>query len=360
MAPVAQAFEQLWPQARLTNLLDDSLSPDLAAAGRITEALTARMVGLARYVRDQGADGILYTCSAFGPAIEAAAADVGIPTLKPNEAMFEEALALCARAGVDARAGLVTTFAPAAGPMRAEFEEMALLHAQPACLDSACADGAMGLLQAGQPQAHDQRVAEGPMVMMIPSTSRFRTAREVMDFARQNPEKINYGSGGVGSTPHLTTELLGTVTGAKFTHVPYKGGGESIKALMAGEIDLLIDSITSTTAPIASGRVRPVAVGLPKRLPQWPDVPTFEEAGIQKFSMTHWVGIVAPARTPADVQATLHAQVLKALKSPDVVQKFQEIGATPVGNSAADFQRFIAEDLKRWPVTVKAANIQPQ
>ncbi len=204
------------------------------------------------------------------------------------------------------------------------------------------------------------KVAESPMVMMIPSTSRFRTAREVMDFARQNPEKINYGSGGVGSTPHLTTELLGTVTGAKFTHVPYKGGGESIKALMAGEIDLLIDSITSTTAPIASGRVRPVAVGLPKRLPQWPDVPTFEEAGIQKFSMTHWVGIVAPARTPADVQATLHAQVLKALKSPDVVQKFQEIGATPVGNSAADFQRFIAEDLKRWPVTVKAANIQPQ
>ncbi len=204
------------------------------------------------------------------------------------------------------------------------------------------------------------KVAESPMVMMIPSSSRFRTAREVMDFARQNPEKINYGSGGVGSTPHLTTELLGTVTGAKFTHVPYKGGGESIKALMAGEIDLLIDSITSTTAPIASGRVRPVAVGLPKRLPQWPDVPTFEEAGIQKFSMTHWVGIVAPARTPADVLATLHGQVLKALKAPDVTQKLQELGATPVGNSAADFQRFIAEDLKRWPVTVKAANIQPQ
>jgi tripartite-type tricarboxylate transporter receptor subunit TctC len=204
------------------------------------------------------------------------------------------------------------------------------------------------------------KVAESPMVMMIPSSSRFRTARELMDFARQNPGKINYGSGGVGSTPHLTTELLGTEAGTKFTHVPYKGGGESIRALMAGEIDLLIDSITSTSGPIASGRVRPVAVGLPKRLPQWPDVPTFEEAGIQKFSMTHWVGIVAPARTPTDVLATLHGQVLKALKSPDVAQKLQELGATPVGNSAADFQRFIAEDLKRWPVTVKAANIQPQ
>jgi maleate cis-trans isomerase len=160
MAPVAQAFEQLWPQARLTNLLDDSLSRDLAAAGGITKALTARMVGLARYARDQGAEGILYTCSAFGPAIEAAAADVGIPTLKPNEAMFEEALALCAQVGADARAGLVTTFAPAAESMRAEFGEMARMHTNPACLESACADGAMELLQAGQAQAHDRQVAE--------------------------------------------------------------------------------------------------------------------------------------------------------------------------------------------------------
>lgn len=204
------------------------------------------------------------------------------------------------------------------------------------------------------------KVAESPMVMMVPSTSPHRSARELMDFARKNPEKVNYGSGGVGSTPHLTTELLGTVTNAKFTHVPYKGGGESIKALMGGEIDLLIDSITSTEAPIASGRVRPVAIGLPKRLAKWPDVPTFEEAGIQRFSMTHWVGIVAPAKTPTDVLSTLHSQVIKALKSPDVAQRFQEIGATPVGDSAATFQAFINDDLKRWPVTVKAANIQPQ
>ncbi len=160
MAPVAQAFEQLWPQARLTHLLDDSLSADLAAAGALTPSLTGRMVDLARYVRAQGAAGILYTCSAFGPAIDEAAADVGIPTLKPNEAMFEEALALCAQAGSEMSAGLVTTFAPAAQSMQAEFEEMARRQARPVTLDSACADGAMGLLQAGQAQVHDQRVAE--------------------------------------------------------------------------------------------------------------------------------------------------------------------------------------------------------
>jgi tripartite-type tricarboxylate transporter receptor subunit TctC len=204
------------------------------------------------------------------------------------------------------------------------------------------------------------KVAESPMVMMIPSSSRFKTARELMDFAKQNPEKLSYGSGGVGSTPHLTTELLGTVTGAKFLHVPYKGGGESIKALMSGEIDMLIDSITSTAGPLASGRIKAVGISQTKRHAKLPDVPTFEESGIQKFAMTHWVGVVAPSRTPPEVLVTLHNQIAKALKSPEVSQKFLELGAVPVGDSAADFQRFINDELKKWQQTVKAANIQAQ
>ena len=204
------------------------------------------------------------------------------------------------------------------------------------------------------------KVAESPMVMMIPANSRFKTARELMDFARQNPEKLTYGSGGVGSTPHLTTELLSTMTGAKFLHVPYKGGGESIKALMGGEIDLLIDSITSTAGPLASGRIKAVSIGQAKRNAKLPDVPTFEESGIQKFAMTHWVGVVAPAKTPPEVLATLNVQISKALKAPEVSKKFDELGATPVGDSASDFQKFIGEELKRWQQTVKAANIQAQ
>jgi tripartite-type tricarboxylate transporter receptor subunit TctC len=154
--------------------------------------------------------------------------------------------------------------------------------------------------------------------------------------------------------------LLGTVTGAKFLHVPYKGGGESIKALMGGEIDVLIDSITSTSGPLASGRIKAVAIGQAKRNSKMPDVPTFEESGIQKFSMTHWVGVVAPARTPPEVLATLHEQVIKALKAPEVTQKFQELGATPVGDSTTNFQKFINDELKSWQQTVKAANISAQ
>jgi tripartite-type tricarboxylate transporter receptor subunit TctC len=204
------------------------------------------------------------------------------------------------------------------------------------------------------------KVAESPMVMMVPAASKFNNARDLIDYARKNPGKLTYGSGGVGSTPHLTTELLGSVTGAKFLHVPYKGGGESIRALISGEVDLLIDSITSSGGSITSGRVKALAVAQPNRSPRLPNVPTFEEAGIKNFSMTHWVGIIAPSHVPAEVSKALYGHVVKALQAPDVVQRFQELGAAPVGDTPADFQKFVSEEVKKWQQTVKAANIQPQ
>jgi tripartite-type tricarboxylate transporter receptor subunit TctC len=204
------------------------------------------------------------------------------------------------------------------------------------------------------------KVAESPMVMMMPSASKFKNAQELLQFAKTHPSQLNYGSGGIGSTPHLTTELLGAVSGAKFTHVPYKGGGESIKALMAAEIDVLIDSITSTDGPIASGKVKPVAVGLPKRLTKWPDVPTFTEVGVPNFGVTHWVGIVTPAKTPPEIVSAVQGLVIAALKSPAVSQKFRDIGAEPVGNSAAEFGKFIGDEVSNWQKTVRAANIQAQ
>jgi tripartite-type tricarboxylate transporter receptor subunit TctC len=204
------------------------------------------------------------------------------------------------------------------------------------------------------------KVAESPLVLMVPSTSPYKSAGELLAFARQNPGKLTYGTGGIGSTPHLSTELLGSVAGAKFLHVPYKGGGESIKALMGGEIDLLLDSITSTTGPLASGRIKALAVGGASRSACLPDVPTLAEAGVQNFAVTHWVGVIAPAKMPPALVATLHAQIVKALHAPEVMQKLQELGASPVGDSPAEFQRFTEEEIKRWGQVVKAANIQAQ
>ncbi len=204
------------------------------------------------------------------------------------------------------------------------------------------------------------KVAESPMVLMVPANSRFKNAKELVEFARLHPGQLNYGSGGIGSTPHLTTELLGTVTGAKFTHVPYKGGGESIKALMGGEIDLLIDSITSTGPALTSGRVKALAVTQAQRAPKLPDVPTFSEAGIPKFNMTHWVGLVAPAKVPQGVLSQLRLETIKALRSPDVEQRLAEIGAQPVGDASSVFQKFIRDELKQWEFVAKFVHIKAQ
>jgi tripartite-type tricarboxylate transporter receptor subunit TctC len=202
------------------------------------------------------------------------------------------------------------------------------------------------------------KVAESPMVLMVPADSRFKTAKELIEFARENPGKLNYGSGGNGSTPHLTTELLAMVTGAKFTHVPYKGGGESIKALMGGEIDLLIDSVTSTGPAFASGRVKALAVTQDKRSPKLPAVPTFAEAGYSKFGMTHWVGVVAQSGIPPELLSRLRIEIIKALRSAEVEQKLIELGAQPVGDSSVDFQKFIRDEVQKWEQVAKAVNIK--
>ena len=151
MEPVAHAFAQDWPEATLVNLLDDSLSGDRAAAAALTPALTDRMVALARYAEGLGASGILYTCSAFGPAIEVAAAAVSVPVLKPNQAMFEAAL----HAG--RRLGLLATFQPAVASMAEEFEAMAGANAR---LETRVVPAAMAALRSGDVAAHNRLLAD--------------------------------------------------------------------------------------------------------------------------------------------------------------------------------------------------------
>jgi hypothetical protein len=157
--PVNLAFERLWPDARRMNLLDDSLSVDLARDGRLTPAMTRRFETLALYARDAGCHGVLFTCSAFGPAIDAAARACGLPTLKPNEAMFAQAVAhLRAHGG---RAALVATFEPSIAPMGAEFAALAAAAGlRDPGLATVVVPGAMQALAAGDATTHDAAIAD--------------------------------------------------------------------------------------------------------------------------------------------------------------------------------------------------------
>jgi Asp/Glu/hydantoin racemase len=152
--PIEDAFQALWPEVRRTNLLDDSLTADRAAAGTQTPALSQRMVDLARYVAESGADGILYTCSAFGEGIERAACQLSIPVLKPNEAMFDAALA------IGGRIGMLATFEPAVGSMEAEFRAMAQAAGSGATLETVIVPGGRAALIANDLATHDRLIAQ--------------------------------------------------------------------------------------------------------------------------------------------------------------------------------------------------------
>lgn len=192
MQPVSAAFERIWPRVQRMNLLDDRLSQDLAAAGDMTDAMVRRIVNLARYATVHGgASGILFTCSAFGPAIEEAAHVVGVPTLKPNEAMFDEALEFCVQAAGEPRIGLLTTFAPAADSMCEELLVMARGKKQAFRMERACASGAMEALNAGDTATHDRLVLEaartlaGCDVLMLGQFSMARCQAQVADVTRR-------------------------------------------------------------------------------------------------------------------------------------------------------------------------------
>jgi Asp/Glu/hydantoin racemase len=152
--PIVNAFRRLWPEARTTSLLEDSLAPDLAAAGRITDAIIERFVALARYAHACGADAVLFTCSAFGPAIEAAQAALPIPVLKPNEAMFDEALA----AGT--RIGLLATFAPSVPALKTELEQTARRRHLKIAISTLTVPSALKALHAGQADEHDRIITQ--------------------------------------------------------------------------------------------------------------------------------------------------------------------------------------------------------
>jgi Asp/Glu/hydantoin racemase len=153
IAPVEAAFRELWPAAECANILDDSLSLDRERDGALTAAMTKRILALAAYARSAGAAGILFTCSAFGEAIEAAAAQTPIPVLKPNEAMFEAALA------AGRRIGMLATFAPSVASMEDEFRQLAASRQSPATIETYCVPGALAALKAGDDDAHNRLVA---------------------------------------------------------------------------------------------------------------------------------------------------------------------------------------------------------
>ncbi len=187
-------------------------------------------------------------------------------------------------------------------------------------------------------------ITTSPSVMLVPTDSPFRSVADLLKAAQAQPGKLNYGSGGVGSSQHLAGANFKRISGADITHIPYKGTAPAMTDLMAGRVDFVLT--TGAMSFIHSGKLRPLAVAARQRLPALPDVPTFEEAGVKGFYTDSWYGLVAPAGTPRPALDKLNAALATALRNPEVQKQFLDQGSLPVKPMGVDeFWRFVQQQM---------------
>jgi tripartite-type tricarboxylate transporter receptor subunit TctC len=201
-------------------------------------------------------------------------------------------------------------------------------------------------------------IASAPFVLVVNPNAPARTARDLVAQAKSAPGKLTMSSAGTGSSNHLVGELFQEISGARFTHVPYKGSGQALTDLMGGQVDLHFDQVTSAASHIQGGKLRALMATSPQRVSMLPDVPTAAEAGYASFEATNVTGLIAPAGTPREVIDKLNAATLKVIAQAAVREKFAGIGATVTGGTPEDFAAYIRNDLSKWTRIVKDANVK--
>jgi tripartite-type tricarboxylate transporter receptor subunit TctC len=201
-------------------------------------------------------------------------------------------------------------------------------------------------------------VSAPPQVIVVhPQKVQARTLQELIAFARANPDKLNYGSAGNGTTHHLTGELFKLQTQTRITHVPYRGAGPALADLVAGQIDIMFDGLGSSAAQVQGGALRALAVAAPKRSAAIPDVPTTAEAGLPGFEVATWYALWAPKNTPADILARMRDALPRALDLPTIREAWARQGSDIPTMAAAEFPAFLKAEIARWGRVVKEANV---
>jgi tripartite-type tricarboxylate transporter receptor subunit TctC len=182
---------------------------------------------------------------------------------------------------------------------------------------------------------------------------------ELIAYAKANPGKLNFGSSGAGSAPHLAAELFSSMAGVKMVHVPYKGSGESMAATLGGQVDLTFFAFSSALRHVQAGKLRAIAVGAPKRNPQLPEVPSISEA-LPGYVATSWTAMVAPPRTPAPVALKLSQAVREIVHAPDVQKRLLDAGDQAFDMTPEEMTGFLREERQRWGSLIKAVGITAQ
>src|SRR5580698_3897965 len=203
-------------------------------------------------------------------------------------------------------------------------------------------------------------VGESSNILVVNPTVPAKTVQELVAYAKANPGKVNFSSGGIGVLPHLIGEMFKARAGIDIVHVPYKGGGPSITDLVAGNVQMTFEGTSVLLPLIQAGRLRALAVTTAKRIPQLPDVPTMVESGFPNFVSTSWTGFLAPAHTPAPIIARLNAAINAGLKTEELKTALARLSNEPLGGTPADFTMVIKGDLDKWSPIVNALGLNKQ
>jgi tripartite-type tricarboxylate transporter receptor subunit TctC len=198
-------------------------------------------------------------------------------------------------------------------------------------------------------------VAKVPELLVVSAGVPAKTLAELLALAKSKPGKFNFASTGIGSMPHLASELFKISTGLDIVHIPYAGAAPAVKDLLGGQVDMIFADIPVLLPHVQAGTLRALAVGSKARAPALPDVPTLAELGLPQVEAENWYGMVAPAKTPAAIIAKLHVAIVASLRAPEVKEKLTAQGAVLVGNTPEEFTAYIQNETAKWAKVVKSS-----
>jgi tripartite-type tricarboxylate transporter receptor subunit TctC len=202
-------------------------------------------------------------------------------------------------------------------------------------------------------------VATSPLLLVVHPSVAAKSVQEFIALAKANPGKLTFGSGGIGSTPHLSVELFESAAGFEAVHVPYKGGAPALNDLIGGQLAFMIENMPGTMPFVKQGKLRALAITSAKRSPLEPSLPTLAES-VPGYEVVGWQGLFAPAGTPPEIVSRLQLDVGKLLRYPEVRDRLAALGADAVGSAPADFAAFVREENVRWSKIIREKGIRPQ
>jgi len=199
-----------------------------------------------------------------------------------------------------------------------------------------------------------------PQLLVAHPSVKATNLRELIALAKARPGELNYSSSGSGSSSHLAVELLKFMTGINLVHVPFKGSGQSMPALLAGQVQLIFDPMPTSLPHVKAGRLRALAISTAKRSPAIPELPTVAESGVPGYESSLWYGVLVPTATPGTIVTRLNKALNDVLRTPDLVERFAALGAEPLGSSPAAFGKYIREEIAKWDKVIKGTGIKAE